>query len=98
MRGKIRSSILKGLTPFSPATVGPTPRGPTLGGFNEGRQPCKGCTPSFYEKGFNPFRVVGLAGSDPRVARSSQPWADGSNPVGIGPTTVHHVEHHEVFC
>ena len=31
----------------------------------------------------NPFRVEGILRTTPRVARSSQPWAEGWNPVGI---------------
>src|SRR5437667_8731967 len=34
--------------------------------------------------GRNPFRVVIDRTHDPRVARSSQPWALLRNPVGIG--------------
>jgi hypothetical protein len=33
--------------------------------------------------GRNPFRVVDVRCSRPRVARSSQPWAEGCNPFGI---------------
>ena len=32
----------------------------------------------------NPFRVDGFCGIAPRVARSSQPWAEGHNPFRIG--------------
>ena len=32
---------------------------------------------------YNPFRVVHASGTQPRVARGSQPWAGGCNPVGI---------------
>ena len=31
----------------------------------------------------NPFRVERASGTQPRVARGSQPWASGYNPVGI---------------
>jgi len=31
----------------------------------------------------NPFRVERGSGTQPRVARSSQPWAEGYNPFGI---------------
>jgi hypothetical protein len=31
----------------------------------------------------NPFRVDAIRAMFPRVARSSQPWADGHNPFGI---------------
>src|SRR6266487_3885315 len=33
--------------------------------------------------GRNPVRVGERSGPEPRVARSSQPWAGGRNPVGI---------------
>ena len=32
---------------------------------------------------YNPFRVEHALGMQPRVARASQPWAEGCNPVGI---------------
>jgi hypothetical protein len=32
----------------------------------------------------NPFRVEHGSGTQPRVARASQPWAGGYNPFGIG--------------
>jgi hypothetical protein len=32
----------------------------------------------------NPFRVGHVLGTQPRVARGSQPWAEGCNPFGIG--------------
>jgi hypothetical protein len=32
---------------------------------------------------YNPFRVEHTSRTQPRVARSSQPWARGYNPVGI---------------
>src|ERR1039458_4001150 len=32
---------------------------------------------------YNPFRVEHAPGTQPRVARGSQPWANGYNPVGI---------------
>jgi|CZKM01.1.fsa_nt_gi hypothetical protein len=32
---------------------------------------------------YNPFRVEHALGTPPRVARGSQPWAGGCNPVGI---------------
>ena len=32
---------------------------------------------------YNPFRVEHALGTQPRVARGSQPWAGGYNPVGI---------------
>ena len=32
---------------------------------------------------YNPFRVEHASGTQPRVARGSQPWAGGCNPVGI---------------
>src|SRR5258708_36830538 len=35
-------------------------------------------------KGHNSFGVAAHARSLPRVARSSQPWAGGLNPFGIG--------------
>ncbi len=35
-------------------------------------------------KGRNPIGVVGHSAIPPRVARSSQPWALGRNPFGIG--------------
>jgi hypothetical protein len=34
-------------------------------------------------KRFSPFRVDNSFSRVPRVARASQPWADGCNPVGI---------------
>ena len=33
---------------------------------------------------FNPFRVDDSSSRPPRVARASQPWAEGCNPFGIG--------------
>jgi hypothetical protein len=36
-------------------------------------------------KRFNPFRVETPSLRSPRVARASQPWADGCNPCGIEP-------------
>ena len=36
--------------------------------------------------GCNPFRVEGLSCGEPRVARSSQPWAEGRNPFGVALT------------
>src|SRR5687767_10086687 len=58
----------------------------TLGNRSKGQNPnrvsasktmCAACR--------NPVGVVGLGSSYlPRVARSSQPWASGCNPFGIG--------------
>jgi hypothetical protein len=37
------------------------------------------------ERRFNPFRVgQNFLMTTPRVARASQPWAEGCNPFGIG--------------
>src|SRR4051794_22321354 len=41
-------------------------------------------TDSALRTGRNPFGVVDLFPTIPRVARSEQPWALGRNPFGIG--------------
>jgi hypothetical protein len=46
-------------------------------------QPQRGCITPRRAVGFNPFRVVEFVGRFPRVARSSQPWADCRYPVGV---------------
>ena len=45
-------------------------------------QPQRGCITSRRADGCNPFRVVEFSGRSPRVARSSQPWAESRSPVG----------------
>jgi hypothetical protein len=37
----------------------------------------------------NPFGVKGIFAVDPRVARSSQPWAEACNPFGIFISDLH---------
>src|SRR5438132_132497 len=44
-------------------------------------QPQRGCIAAARER-CNPFRVV-VSFCGPKVARASQPWAEGWNPVGI---------------
>ena len=46
-------------------------------------QPQRGCINGSCAGGFNPFRVVEFWGRFPRVARSSQPWAERHYPVGV---------------
>ena len=46
-------------------------------------QPQRGCVNHSRADGFNPFRVVKFVGRFPRVARSSQPWAECRYPVGV---------------
>ena len=45
-------------------------------------QPQRGCIIPRRADGRNPFRVVEFSGCFPRVARSSQPWAEGRSPFG----------------
>ena len=54
----------------------------TLGKGNISRPTLKGlCQKSIVF--YNPFRVESLSIAEPKVARSSQPWAEGWNPFGI---------------
>ena len=46
-------------------------------------QPQRGCINGGRAGGCNPFRVVKSPGRFPRVARSSQPWAECYYPVGV---------------
>ena len=44
-------------------------------------QPQRGCSTT-HSHGFNPVGVGPIFPDGPRVARASQPWADGCSPVG----------------
>ena len=58
--------------------------GTTLGNVNHNfPQPQRGCINRSRAGGFNPFRVVEFSEWFPRVARSSQPWAECHYPVGV---------------
>ena len=46
-------------------------------------QPQRGCINRSCASGCNPFRVVEFSERFPRVARSSQPWAECRYPVGV---------------
>jgi type I restriction enzyme M protein len=46
-------------------------------------QPQRGCINRSGDGGFNPFRVDEISERIPRVARSSQPWAECCYPVGV---------------
>ncbi len=78
----------KGIPPQSPGLRGTSYPGLQ---WQNSFQPRRGCGPiHFYYTspmvgtGHNPFRVVHFSTVFPRVARSSQPWAGGHNPFGIG--------------
>jgi len=45
-------------------------------------QPQRGCITPRRPAGFNPVGVGFLFHGSPRVARGSQPWADGRSPFG----------------
>ena len=56
----------------------------TLGnGFQYFPQPQRGCVNRLRARGSNPFRVDEFVGRFPRVACSSQPWAERRYPVGV---------------
>ena len=85
----------------SPASLFPNPNGipPASPGLSRRRdypgkrdplsfQPQRGCGQNDMSgNGHNPVGVGGRWGRLPRVARSSQPWAGGCNPVGVGAGT-----------
>ena len=81
---------LQAMSAYSPIPTGLHPsaqgcrvREATLGNMiHYFPQPQRGCIASRRADGFNPFRVVGLCGQFPRVARFSQPWADRRSPFG----------------
>ncbi len=49
-------------------------------------QPQRGCGIPSRANGLNPDGVDDSSGRFPRVARASQPWADGPYPVGVNRT------------
>jgi hypothetical protein len=51
--------------------------------FHYFSQPQRGCINRSCAGGCNPFRVVEFSERFPRVARSSQPWAECRYPVGV---------------
>ncbi len=53
--------------------------------FHYSHQPQRGCVNRSRARGHNPFRVEIHDGGSPRVARTSQPWADGHYPFGVFP-------------
>ncbi len=79
-------------TAFSiPTGLRPPARGwriaPTLGRRSKySPQPQRGCGIPSRANGLNPVGVDDFSGRFPRVARASQPWADGPYPVGVNRT------------
>ena len=70
----------KGIASSSPGL--PSLRGYPGKPFPNGLQPQRGCI-NTEQVATTPLGLVSLFGRDPRVARSSQPWADRVNPFGI---------------
>ena len=59
----------------------------TLGDvFDNSPQPQRGCVIPSRAHRHNPVGVDDFSGRFPRVARASQPWADGRSPVGANQT------------
>ena len=70
-------------TGLHPSAQGCRVREATLGNMiHYFPQPQRGCINGGRAGGCNPFRVVKSSERFPRVARSSQPWADRRSPFG----------------
>ncbi len=71
-------------------------RGTSYPGLNpiNRSQPQRGCGNRVLSSRHNPVGVDPSAPCFPKVARPSQPWAGGHNPVGI--ETTHHFARHRV--
>ena len=76
-------------TGLHPSAQGCRVREATLGNeIHYSPQPQRGCINGGRAGGCNPFRVVGLWGRFPRVARASQPWAERRSPFGANTTCL----------
>ena len=74
-------SLSPGLRAASYPGYESSPYSPTLKGLKHPTRPTEACQEPATR--YNPFRVEPPSARQPRVARGSQPWAGGYNPVGI---------------